>query len=62
MPPACAPLERRCLDQGLRGTFPPLLERVALNRVRPIEHNRNIPGLCWSWIAFNLNQSEGNPL
>ncbi len=23
---------------------------------------RNIPGLCWSWIAFNLNQIESNPL
>jgi hypothetical protein len=33
-----------------------------LNRVHPIERNRNIPGLCWSWIAFNLNQIEGNPL
>ena len=38
------------------------LERVALNRVNPIERNRNIPGLCWSWIAFNLNEIEGNPL
>jgi hypothetical protein len=37
-------------------------ERVALNRVHPIERNRSIPGLCWSWIAFNLNQIEGNPL
>jgi hypothetical protein len=30
--------------------------------VNPIERNRKIPGLCWSWIAFNLNQIEGNPL
>ena len=38
------------------------LERVALNRVHPIERNRNSPGLCWSWIAFYLNQIEGNTL
>jgi hypothetical protein len=38
------------------------LKRVALNLVHPIERNRNIPGLCWSWIAFNLNQIERNPL
>jgi hypothetical protein len=37
-------------------------ERDALNRVHPIERNGNIPGLCGSWIAFNLNQIEGNTL
>ncbi len=41
--------------EGIKG-----LELVALNRVQQIERNRNIPGLCWSWIAFNLNQIEGN--
>jgi hypothetical protein len=39
-----------------------VFERVALNRVHPIERNRTIPGLCWYWIVFNLNQIEGNPL
>jgi hypothetical protein len=39
-----------------------VLELVALNRVHLIERNRNIPGLCWSWIAFNLNRIEGSPL
>jgi hypothetical protein len=24
--------------------------------------NRNFPSLCWSWIVFNLNQIEDNPL
>ncbi len=33
-----------------------------LNLVHPIEHNRSIPSLCGSWIAFSLNQIEGNPL
>ncbi len=38
------------------------LERVVFNRVHPIEHNRSIPGLCWFWIGFTLNQFEANPL
>jgi hypothetical protein len=37
------------------------LERLAVNRVHSTDRNRNIPGLCWSWIAFDLNQIEGNP-
>jgi hypothetical protein len=41
--------------EGIKG-----LELVALNRVQQIERNRNIPGLCWSWIAFNLNQIKCN--
>ena len=24
--------------------------------------NRNNPGLCWSWFAFNLNPIEGKLL
>jgi hypothetical protein len=38
------------------------LERVAFVRVHPKKSNRNIPSLYRSWIAFNLNQIEGNPL
>ena len=52
----------QALPAAFRATGGLLLQRVALNRVHPIDLNRNIPGLCWSWIAFNLNQIEGNPL
>ena len=54
--------EWRDPELAVSGAAPCGLERVAINRVHPIERNRNILGLCWSWIAFNLNQSEGNPL
>jgi hypothetical protein len=41
---------------------PLYLERVAFARVHPSKRNRNIPSLYRSWIAFNLNQIESNPL
>jgi hypothetical protein len=53
---------RRDPELAVSGAAPCGLERVALNRVHPIESNRNSPGLCWSWIAFYLNQIEGNTL
>ena len=38
------------------------LERVAVNRVQPIDRNRNIHRPHMSWISLNLIQIEGNPL
>jgi hypothetical protein len=38
------------------------LKHVAFDRALPIKRNCNIPGLHLSWISFNLNQIEGNPL
>ena len=37
-------------------------EGVGFVRVHPNKSNRNIPCLCRSWIGFNLNQIEDNPL